>query len=60
MIVYVVTYLGSVVGTYSCVPDAQAAVDALPQSVMTACQLNSETAHGKILLMGPSGAVVSF
>jgi len=60
MIVYVVTYLGSVVGTYSCVPDAQAAIDALPQALMTSCQLNGETPHGKILLLGPTAAAVPF
>ena len=54
MIVYVVTYLGSVVGTYSCVPDAQAAIRALPQSSMTSCQLNEETNHGRMLLALPT------
>ena len=54
MIVYVVTYLGSVVGTYSCIPDAQAALKALPQSLLTSCQLNAETNHGKLLLSLPT------
>jgi len=55
MIVYVVTYFGSVVGTYSCVPDAHNAMQALQHAKMTTCQLNGETDHGRVLLQNGGG-----
>ena len=54
MTTYIVLYLGSVVGLYSCTTDAACVAKALPHSSIVACKLNSETDTGRQVLQGDS------
>ena len=54
MKVYIVLYLGSLVGVYSSPVDAATVAKALDKSVVVACRLNSETETGKQLLASPA------
>jgi hypothetical protein len=54
MTTYVVLYLGSVIGLYTCVTDASIVAKALPHSTMVSCKLNSETETGRQLLQNVS------
>ena len=50
MKVFIVLFHGSLVGAYSCAVDAAVAAKGLPPSTVVACQLNSETSSGALLL----------
>ena len=54
MTTYIVLYLGSVVGLYSCVTDASLVAKALPHSTVVSCKLNSETDTGRQVLQNAS------
>ena len=56
MTVYVVLYLGSLVGLYTSLTDASIAAKALSQSTIVSCKLNSETDTGTQLLQNVSMA----
>ena len=59
MTTYIVLYIGSVVGLYSCITDAAIVAKTLPQSTVVSCKLNSETETGKMLLANPSAGGVA-
>ena len=54
MTTYIVLYLGSVIGLYSCVTDASLVAKALPHSTVVSCKLNSETDTGRQVLQNAS------
>ena len=56
MTTYIVLYLGSVVGLYTCITDASIVAKALPHSTVVSCKLNSETDTGRQLLQNVSTA----
>ena len=54
MTTYIVLYLGSVVGLYTCITDASIVAKALPHSTVVSCKLNSETDTGRQVLQNAS------
>ena len=54
MTTYIVLYLGSVVGLYTCITDASTVAKALPHSTVVSCKLNSETDTGRQVLQNVS------
>ena len=50
MTTYIVLYLGSVIGLYSCITDASIVAKSLPHSTVVSCKLNSETDTGRQVL----------
>jgi len=56
MTTYIVLYLGSVVGLYTCITDASIVAKSLPHSTVVSCKLNSETDTGRQLLQNVSTA----
>ena len=54
MTTYIVLYLGSVIGLYSCTTDARIVAKSLPHSSIVSCKLNSETDTGRQVLQNIS------